>query len=154
MRALWICAGLALASCGDSPPAKEPPQLRLDDDGEIYVADVVSRLGRGRFDLVELMMHEQSTDRLAKPELEAMWQALVDELGAPEGRPRLLKVGTIPITRDDGTIGFFGEARFEMLRGVGELRLEIACAEHIDAAKVCKPPYRIVALQLGAQGQL
>lgn len=149
MRALLLfCAWLGLAACGGTKPPDEPSRLRLDDDGEIYVADVVSRLSRGRFGLVALMIHQEAADRYPAAELEAMWQGLVTELGAPEGKPRLLKVGTVPITRRDGAIGFFGKASFEMARGVGELRMEIACASHIDATTRCKAPFRIVDLQL------
>lgn len=138
----------AATACGGGETKPETPTLRLDDDGEFYVADLVSRLSRGRFDLVELMMREDAVATFPAAEIEAMWGELVAALGEPEGQPRLLKVGTTPITRDDGTIGFFGKASFEMARGIGEVQVEIACASHFDSHTSCRPPFLIVQLKI------
>lgn len=138
-------------ACGGKDTEPETPKLRLDDDGEIYVADLVSRLSRGRFDLVELMMREDAVADFPAAEIEAMWGELVAALGEPEGQPRLLKVGTTPITRDDGTIGFFGKASFEMARGIGEVHVEIACATHFDSHSSCRPPFLIVEMKMEAR---
>ena len=94
------------------------------------------------------MIHEQALEAYPAAEIEAMWGELVAALGKPEGKPRLLKVGTTPITREDGTIGFFGKASFEMARGIGEVHVEIACASHFDSHTSCRPPFLIVQMEM------
>jgi hypothetical protein len=149
MRWMWFVLAVAATGCGP-PAAEEPPALRLDDDGELFVAGVVSRLARDRYDLLELMVAPEASESLSNGRLAAMWQDLVDVVGTPKTKPRMLKVGTTPITRDDGEIGFFGQATFECANGVGRVRMEISCGSSGPKGGSCHPPYRIEELLLDA----
>ncbi|MCA9619785.1 MAG: hypothetical protein KC731_12250 [Myxococcales bacterium] len=150
-RALTITlALLGVAACEKEPEA--PQGLRLVDDGEIFVARVVSRLYRGRYDLLELALTDELRSSLPSGRLETWWGELTAGLGSPPDEPELLQVSTTPVAREDGTMGFFGLARFAMPRGVAVLRIDIVCATAGPSLADCRPPYLIAALDLDVAG--
>ena len=141
----WLAVLAATCLACASQPEAAAPSLRPRNDAERLVLDVVERLHGRKFGRVA-----QRAEGYDAATLEQMW----DALGPKKETLEVVKLRALFVEREDGQVGFFGHARFNLppqksgRPRVGEVRVELICEQAREGR--CIPPLWIGALTIEA----